>query len=130
VHGVSAIAALTAQHTRGVAAVHAPPVAFLRAQIDACFDDFDVRSVKIGMLATAEIVDAVVDALAQHPDVLVIVDPVMIATSGAKLLDDDALDALRDRLIPRAHVLTPNLPEAELLLGRAIGSGANADAAL
>jgi len=123
VHGLSALAALTAQHTRGVTAVHAPPVAFLRAQIDACFDDFDVRSVKIGMLATAEIVDAVADALALHPDVPVVLDPVMIATSGAKLLDDDALDALRKRLIPRAHVLTPNLPEAELLLGRAIDAG-------
>ena len=120
VHGLSAIAALTAQHTRGVTAVHAPPVAFLRAQIDACFDDFDVRAVKIGMLATADIVEAVADALALHPDVPVVLDPVMIATSGAKLLDDGALGALRGRLIPRAHVLTPNLPEAELLLGRCI----------
>ena len=130
VHGLSAIAALTAQHTRGVTAVHAPPVAFLRAQIDACFDDFDIRAVKIGMLATAEIVDAVVDALARHPELPIVVDPVMIATSGAKLLDDNALGALRGRLIPRAHVLTPNLPEAELLLGRAIDGGAAADAAL
>lgn len=130
VHGLSAIAALTAQHTRGVTAVHTPPVAFLRAQIDACFDDFDVRSVKIGMLATAEIVHAVVDALAQHPDVGVVVDPVMIATSGAKLLDDNALDALRTRLVPRAHVLTPNLPEAELLLGHTIANGVEAEAAL
>ena len=130
VHGLSAIAALTAQHTRGVTAVHAPPVAFLRAQIDACFDDFDVRAVKIGMLATAEIVDAVADALALYPDVPVVLDPVMIATSGAKLLDDDALGALRSRLIPRARVLTPNLPEAELLLGRRIAAGADAEAAL
>lgn len=130
VHGLSAIAALTAQHTRGVTAVHVPPVAFLRAQIDACFDDFDVRAIKIGMLATAEIVDAVADALAQCPDVPVVVDPVMIATSGAKLLDDEALDALRSRLIPRAHVLTPNLPEAELLLGHTIDDGPAAEAAL
>jgi len=130
VHGLSAIAALTAQHTRGVTAVHAPPVAFLRAQIDACFDDFDVRAVKIGMLATAEIVDAVADALALQPDVPVVLDPVMIATSGAKLLDDDALGALRARLIPRARVLTPNLPEAELLLGRTIVGGVDAEDAL
>jgi len=130
VHGLSAIAALTAQHTRGVTAVHAPPVAFLRAQIAACFDDFDVRSVKIGMLATAEIVDAVADVLARYPDVPVVLDPVMIATSGAKLLDDDALGALRSHLIPRARVLTPNLPEAELLLGYSIAAGADADTAL
>ncbi len=130
VHGVSAIAALTAQHTRGVTAVHAPPVAFLRAQIDACFDDFDIRAIKIGMLATAEIVDAVADALAAHPGVPVVLDPVMIATSGAKLLDNDALDALRRRLLPGAWVLTPNIPEAELLLGRRIANASQAREAL
>ena len=130
IHGLSAIAALTAQHTRGVTAVHAPPVAFLRAQIDACFDDFDIRAVKIGMLATADIVHAVADALDAHPDVPAVLDPVMIATSGAKLLDDDALDALRTRLVRRASVLTPNIPEAELLLGHAIVDAAAADAAL
>ena len=129
IHGLSAIAALTAQHTRGVTAVHAPPVAFLLAQIDACFDDFDVRAVKIGMLATAEIVTVVADALALRPDVPVVLDPVMIATSGAKLLDDDALGALRTRLIPRAAVLTPNMPEAELLLGHPIIDAAAAGAA-
>ncbi|MEN4904752.1 bifunctional hydroxymethylpyrimidine kinase/phosphomethylpyrimidine kinase [Luteimonas sp. TWI1437] len=130
VHGLSAIAALTAQHTRGVSAVHAPPVAFLQAQIDACFDDFDVRAVKIGMLATASIVVAVADALAAHPHVPVVLDPVMIATSGAKLLDDDALEALRTRLLPRATVLTPNIPEAELLLGSPIADAARARTAL
>ncbi|MEN5060962.1 bifunctional hydroxymethylpyrimidine kinase/phosphomethylpyrimidine kinase [Luteimonas sp. TWI1416] len=130
VHGLSAIAALTAQHTRGVSAVHAPPVAFLQAQIDACFDDFDVRAVKIGMLATASIVVAVADALAAHPHVPVVLDPVMIATSGAKLLDDDALEALRTRLLPRATVLTPNIPEAELLLGSPITDAARARTAL
>ncbi|KLJ00318.1 bifunctional hydroxymethylpyrimidine kinase/phosphomethylpyrimidine kinase [Luteimonas sp. FCS-9] len=130
VHGLSAIAALTAQHTRGVTAVHAPPVAFLQAQIDACFDDFDVRAVKVGMLATAQIVVAVADALAARPQVPVVLDPVMIATSGAKLLDDDALEALRTRLLPRATVLTPNIPEAELLLGAPIADAGRARAAL
>ncbi len=129
-HGLSAIAALTAQHTRGVTAVHAPPVAFLRAQIDACFDDFDIRAIKIGMLATADIVEAVVEALTAHPDIPVVLDPVMIATSGAKLLDDDALDALRTHLIPRATVLTPNIPEAELLLGHPIADAVTARDAL
>ena len=130
IHGLSAIAALTAQHTRGVTAVHAPPVAFLQAQIDACFDDFEIRAVKIGMLATADIVHAVADALDAQPGAAVVLDPVMIATSGAKLLDDDALDALRTRLVPRATVLTPNIPEAELLLGRPIVDAAAADVAL
>jgi len=130
VHGLSAIAALTAQHTRGVTAVHAPDTGFLRAQIDACFEDFDVRAVKLGMLATADIIHAVVDALAHWKPAMVVVDPVMVATSGAKLLADDALEALRTRLLPMATVLTPNLPEAELLLGRRIVPGADADAAL
>jgi hydroxymethylpyrimidine/phosphomethylpyrimidine kinase len=120
VHGLSAIAALTAQHTRGVTAVHVPEIAFLRAQVDACFDDFDVRVVKIGMLATTEVIDAVADLLATHPRVPVVLDPVMVATSGAKLLADDALDALRTKLMPIATIVTPNLPEAELLLGESI----------
>ena len=130
VHGLSAIAALTAQHTRGVTAVHAPDVGFLRAQIDACFEDFEVRAVKLGMLATAEIIHAVADAFERWKPAALVVDPVMVATSGAKLLADDALDALRTRLLPIATVLTPNLPEAELLLGRRIAPGADADAAL
>jgi hydroxymethylpyrimidine/phosphomethylpyrimidine kinase len=130
VHGLSAIAALTAQHTRGVAAVHVPDTGFLRAQIDACFEDFDVRAVKLGMLASAGVIHAVADALEHWAPAAVVVDPVMVATSGAKLLADDALDALRSRLLPMATVLTPNLPEAELLLGRCIAAGADADAAL
>ena len=120
VHGLSAIAALTAQHTRGVAAVHVPPMEFLRAQLGACFDDFDIGAAKLGMLANAEVIGVVADTLqAQRPPCIVL-DPVMVATSGAKLLEDAALDALRTRLIPLASVLTPNLPEAELLLGHAI----------
>jgi hydroxymethylpyrimidine/phosphomethylpyrimidine kinase len=78
-HGLSAIAALTAQHTRGVTAVHTPDVGFLRAQIDACFDDFDVRAVKLGMLATADIIHAEADALTQWPATALVVDPVMVA---------------------------------------------------
>ena len=127
VHGLSAIAALTAQNTRGVAAVHVPPIDFLRAQIDACFEDFEIGAVKLGMLATAGVIHAVADALESHRPSMVVVDPVMVATSGAKLLADDALDALRTRLLPLATVLTPNIPEAELLLGRSIRSGDDAD---
>jgi hydroxymethylpyrimidine/phosphomethylpyrimidine kinase len=119
-HGLSAITALTAQNTRDVSAVHTPDPAFLRAQLDALFDDFDIAAVKIGMLATAAVIDAVADALLHHPDVPVVLDPVMIASSGATLLAQDAIAALRLRLLPRAEVLTPNLPEAEALLGRRI----------
>ncbi len=120
VHGLSAIAALTAQHTRGVTAVNVPPMDFLRAQLDACFDDFDIRAVKLGMLATAEVIGVVADTLRRHRPAAVVVDPVMVATSGAKLLEDSALHAMRTQLLPLADVVTPNLPEAELLLGRAI----------
>ena len=130
VHGLSAIAALTAQHTRGVTAVHVPPVEFLRAQIDACFDDFDIGAVKLGMLATAEVIHAVADALQAHGPRQVVLDPVMVATSGARLLAEDALEALRTRLLPRADLLTPNIPEAELLAGMKIANPADAERAL
>jgi hydroxymethylpyrimidine/phosphomethylpyrimidine kinase len=123
-HGLSAIAALTAQHTRGVTAVHVPPLEFLRAQLDACFDDFNIGAVKLGMLANAEVIGVVADTLQARRPPFVVLDPVMVATSGAKLLEEAALDALRLRLIPLASVLTPNLPEAELLLGHAIADRA------
>ena len=130
VHGLSAITALTAQHTRGVTAVHVPPLDFLRAQIDACFDDFNIGAVKLGMLASADVIHAVADALDAHRPPRLVVDPVMVATSGARLLEEDALDAMRSRLLPMADLLTPNIPEAELLLGRRIATAAEAEAAL
>ena len=120
VHGLSAIAALTAQHTRGVTAVNVPPVDFLRAQMDACFEDFAIGAVKLGMLANADVIETVADALRARKPAFIVLDPVMVATSGAKLLEDAALDALRRRLVPLASVITPNLPEAELLLGHAV----------
>ncbi len=129
VHGLSAIAALTAQHTRGVTAVHVPPLDFLQAQIDACFDDFQVHAVKLGMLANADVIHLVADALEKYQPTHVVLDPVMVATSGAKLLEDSALRAMRERLLPLATLLTPNTPEAELLLDRRIESAENADAA-
>ena len=130
VHGLSAIAALTAQHTRGVTAVHVPDLGFLRAQLDACFDDFRIGAVKIGMLANAAVIDCVADALERHAPPHVVLDPVMVATSGAKLLEDAALQALRTRLIPLASIITPNIPEAELLLGHSIADAAMAESAL
>ena len=122
VHGLSVIAALTAQNTRGVSAVHVPPLDFLKAQIDACFSDFQIGAVKLGMLANAAVIHAVADALEHYRPAHVVLDPVMIATSGAKLLEDAALDALRNRLLPLASLVTPNLPEAELLCGHSLGS--------
>ncbi len=130
VHGLCAITALTAQHTRGVTAVHVPPVEFLRAQVDACFDDFRIGAVKLGMLANAPVIHAVADALEAHRPAYLVLDPVMVATSGAKLLEDEALEALRMRLIPLADLLTPNIPEAELLTGMRIGDASAAAAAL
>ncbi len=130
VHGLAAIAALTAQNTRGVTAIHVPPVAFLRAQINACFDDFDIGAVKLGMLANAQVIHAVVDALEHHRPHWIVLDPVMVATSGARLLEPDALDAVRTRLLPLASIVTPNIPEAELLLGHAIADEEAAENAL
>jgi hydroxymethylpyrimidine/phosphomethylpyrimidine kinase len=128
-HGLSAIAALTAQNTCEVRAVHTPEPAFLRAQLEVLFADFRIVAVKIGMLANAAIIDTVGDVLELHRDVLVVLDPVMIASSGAALLEAEAVDALRRRLLPRADVLTPNLPEAETLLGTRIADRAAMPAA-
>src|SRR6476469_6363534 len=130
VHGLSAITALTAQNTRGVSSVHVPPVEFLRAQIDACYDDFNIGAVKIGMLANADVIDAVAAALEHYKPAVVILDPVMVATSGAALLDTSALAALRNRILPVASLVTPNIPEAQMLTGLAIGSAEDAVASM
>ena len=118
VYGASVLTAVTAQNTRTVAAVHAIPPQMIHAQIRAVLDDLDVRAVKIGMLGSAEAARAVADALAGR-GLPVVLDPVMIAKSGDPLIEDEAIAALKDRLLPQATVLTPNLPEAARLLGRA-----------
>jgi hydroxymethylpyrimidine/phosphomethylpyrimidine kinase len=115
-HGMSAIVALTAQNTREVRAVHEVPPEFVRAQLEAVFDDIGADAAKTGMLFSAPIISAVADVLAEHPIPLV-VDPVMVASSGARLLRDDAVAALVERLFPLATVVTPNQPEAEALAG-------------
>jgi len=115
VYGASVVTALTAQNTKGVLAIHDVPADFIAAQIDAVFSDFDVGAVKTGMLGNAAAVDAVVAGLIRHGVRNIVVDPVMTATSGESLLRADAFDALR-KLIARATVLTPNLPEAAALL--------------
>jgi hydroxymethylpyrimidine/phosphomethylpyrimidine kinase len=123
VHGASAITALTAQNTRGVAAVHPVPAKHLRADLDAVFDDFAIAAVKTGMLGDAKTVRCVARELARRKPRWLVVDPVMIATSGARLLDRNAVRVLIEDLIPLADVLTPNLPEAEALAGLAIRRG-------
>ncbi|MEO0821935.1 MAG: bifunctional hydroxymethylpyrimidine kinase/phosphomethylpyrimidine kinase [Pseudomonadota bacterium] len=115
-YGMAALTALTAQNTTGVTGVHLVPAAFVADQIDAVFADIRVDAVKIGMVATAEIAEAVADAIARHRPAAVVLDPVMVAKGGASLLAEDAVAALRKRLVPLADVLTPNLPELAALL--------------
>jgi hydroxymethylpyrimidine/phosphomethylpyrimidine kinase len=118
VHGMTAITALTAQSTVGVTGVHPVPGDFVVEQVKAVADDIGVDAVKIGMLGTAEIVAAVARALdLLAPGTPVVIDPVMVSESGAILLDDGARQALIDRLLPRATVITPNIPEARVLAG-------------
>jgi hydroxymethylpyrimidine/phosphomethylpyrimidine kinase len=116
VYGASVITALTAQNTRGVTAIHNVPPAFITAQIDAVFSDLAVNAVKIGMLARADAIAAVADGLARHGEEMIVLDPVMVAASGDPLLAAGAIDVLKSALIPRALLITPNLPEAAALL--------------
>jgi hydroxymethylpyrimidine/phosphomethylpyrimidine kinase len=116
VYGASVITALTAQNTKGVAAIHDVPVEFVRAEIDAVFSDLDVGAVKIGMLSQAAVIATVGEELDRWRQTRVVLDPVMVASSGERLLAADAVDALKRLLIPRALVITPNLPEAAALL--------------
>ncbi|KVE42235.1 bifunctional hydroxymethylpyrimidine kinase/phosphomethylpyrimidine kinase [Burkholderia sp. BDU5] len=121
-YGASVITALTAQNTRGVTDVHAPDAGFVAAQLDAVFDDIRIDAVKIGMLANASIVRAVAAALARYAPRHVVLDTVMISKSSHALLAPDAIDALRNALLPLADLVTPNLPEAAELLGVAIAT--------
>src|SRR5215471_1657748 len=122
VYGASVITALTAQNTQRVSGIHDVPAEFVTAQIDAVFSDLAVGAVKIGMLARADIIKAVAAGLDRWKANNVVLDPVMVATSGDRLLAPDAIDALKRELIPRARVVTPNLPEAAALLDTAIAA--------
>ncbi len=106
VFGASVIVALTAQNTQGVTGIHAVPADFVAAQIDAVFSDLDVAAVKIGMLATTELIETVAAGLIRHKARNIVLDPVMVAASGAKLLQDDAIDAIRRHLFPLATLVT------------------------
>ncbi len=121
VYGTCAITCLTAQNPDGVSAIRAVDEAMVAAQIEAVWDAFPIRAVKTGMLYSAAIIETVADALQRHRPAALVVDPVMIAGSGAKLLCDDAMAALQTRLLPLATVVTPNIPEAEVLAGETIG---------
>jgi hydroxymethylpyrimidine/phosphomethylpyrimidine kinase len=126
VYGASVITALTAQNTRGVAAIHAVPAEFVAAQIDAVFSDLAVGAVKIGMLAQRGVIEAVAAGLGRWKATSVVLDPVMVATSGDRLLAPDAVEALKRELLPHARVVTPNLPEAAALLGAEIAADEDA----
>ena len=134
VYGASVITALTAQNTLGVTGIHDVPPEFIAAQMDAVFSDIAVASVfsgsapsavKIGMLSQVSTIEVVADGLQKHNQTNIVLDPVMIATSGDRLLNSDAIDTLIRVLIPRARVITPNLPEAAALLDRPIAEGEN-----
>ena len=119
-YGMSAITALTAQNTRGVTGIHPVPPSFAADQIDAVFSDIGADAVKIGMLYSAELIEVIAERLKKHSAEKIILDPVMVAQSGDKLLQDDAIQAIKDYLMPLADVVTPNIPEAEVLIDRRI----------
>src|SRR5580765_8536351 len=121
VHGATAVTAITAQNARGVVAIHALPADLVAAQIETAAAD-GLHATKIGMLANAAIVEAVAAAIEELDLPLVVVDPVLVSSSGERLLDDDGVRALGAELLPRARVVTPNIPEAEVLSGRRIQS--------
>ena len=123
-HGTSALVALTAQNTTAVTAIHELPPEFVRAQLDAVFDDIGVDAAKTGMLFSASLIESVAEYLERRP-VALVVDPVMVAASGAKLLRDDAVSVLVGRLLPLATVVTPNLHEACAIAGVPYSDEAN-----
>lgn len=116
-HGCTVLAALTAQNPFGVSAIHGVPADFVAAQLDAVLGVYSIRALKTGMLADTAAIEVIADRLSRHPEIAKVVDPVMIATSGARLVPQATVDAVVAKLAPLATVLTPNLPEAECLAG-------------
>ena len=129
VFAMSAITALTAQNTTGVTGILNATPDFLEKELDAIFTDIFPDAVKIGMVSSAELITVIAEKLKAYGAKHVVVDPVMVATSGAKLLEDDAIDTLKEKLLPLAEVLTPNIPEAEILADMKIESPADMEAA-
>jgi hydroxymethylpyrimidine/phosphomethylpyrimidine kinase len=128
-YGMSVITALTAQNTQGVTGIHPVPPVFTAQQMDAVFTDMGADAVKIGMLFSAELIETVAERLEHYHVRRIVLDPVMVAQSGDRLLQDDAVAAVRDRLMPLAEVVTPNLPEASVLLDREIRTREEMEAA-
>ena len=128
-YAATAIAALTVQNTLGVTDVHPVPLAFVQAQMRAVLDDIGADAVKTGMLGDAAMVAAVAEVLDAYSPIPLVVDPVMMAKGGARLLDEAAVGAVKAKLLPRATLVTPNTPELEALTGRTVGSEAEAVAA-
>lgn len=129
VYGASVITALTAQNTKGVSGIHAVPADFVTAQLDAVFGDLAVAAVKIGMVAEPTVIAAIVAGLKRWTPAHVVFDPVMVATSGDRLVTPEAIEVLRRDLIPQAHLITPNMPEAAALLDEAVAESEDAVAA-
>ena len=125
VYGASVITALTAQNTKGVTGIHQAPAEFVTAQIDAVFSDLAVGAVKIGMVAELAVIDVIAAGMAKWKPRHIVLDPVMVATSGDRLLKADAVEALRTKLIPLASLITPNLPEAAALLDERLATTEN-----
>ena len=117
-YGLRVLTALTAQNTVGVSSIHPVPVPFVQQQLDAVLSDIGTDAVKIGMLFSVELIEAIAEKLDEYKVKNIVVDPVMVATSGDKLLQDDAIAALKSHLIPMADIITPNLPEAAVLLNK------------
>ena len=124
-YAASAITAITVQNTVGVEAVHAVPLEILAGQIDAVLADIGADAIKIGMLHSAEVVNLVADKIEKYGIKNVVLDPVMVSTSGHRLIEESAIEVIKSRLIPLARVITPNIPEAEILAGRTIASEAD-----
>lgn len=120
-HGCTVFAALTAQNPFGVSAIHGVPAEFVAAQLDAVLGVYSIRALKTGMLADPASIEVIADRLAAHPEIAKVIDPVLVATSGARLVTEAAMRAVCSRLLPLATLITPNLPEAEVLCGRVVG---------
>lgn len=128
-YGMTVITALTAQNTTGVTGIHAVPPEFAAEQLDAIYTDIGTDAVKIGMLYSAELIEVVAERLRHHKVGNIVLDPVMVAQSGDKLVQDDAVEAIKTCLMPLAAVVTPNVPEAEVLCGRSLDGAEDIKAA-
>ena len=129
VFAMSAVTALVAQNTTGVKSIMEVTPDFLAEQMDCVFTDIFPDAVKTGMVSSVPLIETIADKLRQYGPRHIVVDPVMVATAGSKLLRDDAIDTLKKQLLPLASVVTPNIPEAEILSGRKIESAADMEAA-